>query len=502
MEFRDTPIEWPFGCPEPRQGGFGPDTIEAMVGASSELLARMAEPGALAVTTGHQPGLFTGPLYTVHKALSARALARALERRWERPVVPVFWIAADDHDYREVAGTAWLGTDGSLVSVELPPRADDAPLRPMYAEPVPPEAFEAIDRLAETTTGVDRDWVVDWLRRHYHTDATLGDAAGGAFAELLSGLGIACIDGSAASLKRLAWPVVRRSLVEWNALHPALLARAATLEVSGQAAGVKVDDGATLVMLEAAAGRDRLLPDGDAFVTRRSGERFTLAQLELIAAREPRRISANVLLRPVVESIVLPTVAYLAGPGELRYLELASALYQPLGAERQLPLPRWSGAWIEPRIVRTAVKLDLTLDAALAPEAEAELARRLVPDQLTRAIEAARDAMDAAFEQVVEAVVGVDPTLEKPARSAAGASLNNLAQLQKRVTQAVTRKQGEALEQLERVRTALAPNGGQQERVIGVTSFLARYGRERLADLAAHVEAWYEAALVAVQSPT
>ncbi|MEZ4584889.1 MAG: bacillithiol biosynthesis cysteine-adding enzyme BshC [Gemmatimonadales bacterium] len=502
MEFRDTPIDWPFARPEPRQGGFASETIEAMVGASKELLARMAEPDALAVTTGHQPVLFTGPLYTVHKALSAKALARALERRWERPVVPVFWVAADDHDYREVAGTSWLGTDGSLVSVELPPRPDDAPLRPMYAEPVPPEAVEAIDRLADTTTGADRDWVVDWLRRHYQAGATLGDAAGGAMAELLSGLGIACVDGSATSLKRLAWPVVRRSLVEWDALHPALLERAVALEAAGQSAGVKVDDGATLVMLEAGAGRDRLLPDGDAFVTRRSGERFTLEQLDQIAAREPRRISANVLLRPVVESVVLPTVAYLAGPGELRYLELASALYRPLDAERQRPLPRWSGAWIEPRIVRTAAKLDLTLDAALAPDAEADLARTLVPDQVTRVIAAARDAIDAAFERVVEAVISVDPTLEKPARSTAGANLNNLAQLEKRVTQAATRKQGEALEQLQRIRTALAPSGGPQERVVGVTSFLARYGRERLADLAEHVEAWYEAALVAVESPT
>jgi len=498
MEFLDTPIEWSFEMPTPRPGGFD-EAVGAAVFGPDHRLECLAEPGALAVTTGQQPGLFTGPLYTIHKALSARGLARILARRWHRPVVPVFWVAGDDHDQREGAGTSWLAIDGTLVSAELPVRSPDEPLRPMYAEPLPSEIDAILDRLAETVpSGEAQAWTIQWLRRHYRPGCSLGDAAGGALAELLGELGVVCIDGSATTLKRKAWPILRRSLAEWPEIVSALQRRSDELATMGRDPGVKVEPSSTLVMLEAKAGRDRLLIDGEGFVTRRSGERFDLAALDRIAAEEPRRLSANVLLRPVVESGLLPTVAYLAGPAELRYLELASALYQPLGVARQLPLPRWSGRWLEPRIGRTAAKLDLTLDQALSPEAEAILAHRATPEELTAAVEDARRSLESGFDRVVAAVASLDPTLEKPARSAASASLNNLAQIEKRAQQAATRKQTEALEQLTRIRTAIAPGGRAQERVIGVAGFLARYGREVLPALAAHIEEWYQAALVAV----
>ena len=86
--------------PSPREGQFDATLGEAFVPSPAGELAlkRLQTPGALVVTSGQQPGLFTGPLYTIYKALSAGCLARVLERQWQRPVVPVFWVAGDDHD--------------------------------------------------------------------------------------------------------------------------------------------------------------------------------------------------------------------------------------------------------------------------------------------------------------------------------------------------------------------------------------------------------------------
>ncbi len=91
--------------------------------ARDAALARLREPGALVVTTGQQPGLFTGPLYTIYKALSTAGLARILERQWQRPVVPVFWVAGDDHDFAEASHTSWITAEGAVRNVSLPPRA-------------------------------------------------------------------------------------------------------------------------------------------------------------------------------------------------------------------------------------------------------------------------------------------------------------------------------------------------------------------------------------------
>ena len=116
LRFVPTPLEHPLEPPAPRAGGLDaaagrrrscrPSTRDAQ-------LQRLRQPGALAVTTGQQPGLFTGPLYTVHKALSAAALARVLEARWNRPVVPVFWLAGDDHDFAEASTASWIAADGA-----------------------------------------------------------------------------------------------------------------------------------------------------------------------------------------------------------------------------------------------------------------------------------------------------------------------------------------------------------------------------------------------------
>src|SRR3970282_743622 len=109
------------------------------------ILARLREPGALVVTTGQQPGLFTGPSYSISKALSARALARILEARWGRPVVPLYWVPGDDHDLHEVASVSWLNAEGGLVTAALPPRPPDAPLTPLWREPLGDAVLPLLD---------------------------------------------------------------------------------------------------------------------------------------------------------------------------------------------------------------------------------------------------------------------------------------------------------------------------------------------------------------------
>src|SRR5437868_921270 len=135
--------------PSPREGEFDPALADAIIAtpAHDSALRRLQEPGALAVTTGQQPGLFTGPLYTIYKALSTAALARILERQWQRPVVPVFWVAGDDHDFTEASQASWIGGDGAVRTASLPPRPPEAPLTPLYREPLGPAVADILDAL-------------------------------------------------------------------------------------------------------------------------------------------------------------------------------------------------------------------------------------------------------------------------------------------------------------------------------------------------------------------
>jgi bacillithiol biosynthesis cysteine-adding enzyme BshC len=498
LTFVDTPLAARSTEPARRAGGWNPALDPALIAPPAEARAKLARPDVLVVTSGQQPGLFTGPLYTVHKALSARALALALEARWSRPVVPVFWVAADDHDYAEAATVHWLAADGSLIEGALPPRAPDAPLTPLYREPLPPEVSELLDRLETSLpAGPPRDATLAWLRRHYRAGATIGAATGAALAELLGGLGIACLDAAHPAVKTAALPLMRAALDRAAELDRILAARAETLDREGRPAEVKVGDGASLVFLEGAAGRDRLMPDGDGWRTRRSGEPVGRADLDRIATEAPGRLSPNVLLRPVVESAILPTVAYLAGPGELRYLALAEALYPPLGVHRQQPAPRWSGLVVEPRVTRTLEKFELTLeDLAGPPEPlDARIARSLAPADFEPAFAALRDSLAAGFDRVAAVARQIDPTLDKPAQNARTGALSGVADLEKRLLQAQKRRQGELLGQIERARAAISPLGKPQERILSAPGLVGRYGFEVIHELADHVTGWVAAAL-------
>jgi len=502
----DTPLSERPGLPVPRDAAWNPALADAIVGARGiePALARLSLPGAVVVTTGQQPGLFTGPMYSVSKALSARALAAELERRWSRPVIPVYWVPGDDHDFEEIASVAWLGADGELIREGLPPRPPDAPMVPMSKQPLGDTVRRVLDVFG--TSFVDQETsgaTVAWLTRHYRAEATVAGAFAGAMAELLAPYGIVVFDSTHPAAKAAAAPWILRALGASAALDADLAARSARLVSEGQDPGVPVGDGASLAFLETRFGRDRLVGSSNGFTTRRGRESLTLGELEQIAHREPGRLSGNVLLRPVIESAVLPTVAYVAGPGELRYLALTLPVYQRLGVSRQLPVPRWSGLLVEPRVERILKKFGATLEELLAEGGalESRLARLALPGGTDAAFAALREGIETGYAPVIRAAATVDPTLERPAAAARGQALFAVERLEKKLLQHARKRESVELAQVAHARLSVRPLGKPQERVLSMAGFLARYGDGVLSSMAAHIASWYPRALEA-GSPT
>jgi len=486
--------------PEARSGGWPDPLFDACIRQADleGVLERLRDPDVLVVTTGQQPGLFTGPLYTIYKALSAMTLARQLEARWERPVVPVFWVAGDDHDFAEANHATWLRADGSAHTETLRSRPPDAPLTPMYREPLGDEVAQALEAisadLAPHPHGSD---TTDWLARHYRPDATVAGAFAAALAELLAPFGVVCLDSTHRAVKRLAAPHIMTAAGLASDLDRDLARRASELEKVGIAPGVSVGDGASLVMFEAALGRDRLILDGRELVTRRSQERFTMERLQTIAAAEPERLSPNVLLRPVIESAILPTVAYVAGPGELRYLELTPPIYQRLRVPQQTPVARWSGMVIPRRVDRVLEKFGAELDELLLPDEalEARVVHDQLPSEVLQALGDLRESIEAAYDVVQRIGTDIDPTIEKPLARLRSQAIVGAADAEHRLVTHLKRRQETELAQIGRARAAVLPLGKPQERVLGVPTLLALYGPDLFSQLAGTIQAWYASAL-------
>jgi bacillithiol biosynthesis cysteine-adding enzyme BshC len=501
IEFRDTPLGDLPAIPSPRNGGVAPELLPAFLPTPlATVRDRLSRPDLLMVTTGQQPGLFTGPLYTIYKALSARALALSLERIWGRPVLPVFWAAGDDHDFAEAASSHWIAGDGTLASAALPDRPPEAALVPLSRESLPAQVDELLARLErDLPEGGARDQTLAWLRRHYHPGATVAAAFAGSLAELLGPLGVLVLDATHPAVKTAAAPIVGAAVEQAGVLDQRLASRARELIDAGLAPDVRVGDAATLAFLdgEGGGGRDRLILDAGRLRTRRGGVHLALDQFRRIVEREPERLSPNVLLRPVVESALLPTVAYLAGPGELGYLPLAAPAFETLGIHRPTPVPRWSGLLVEARVARTLTKFGAALEEVLhdGQRLEQRLLRGVAPADFEPALADLKAAIMAGGDRLSAVASQIDPTMERTAQTTRTAMLGQLAELEKRLLGAQKRRQGELVGQLDRVRAALQPLGKPQERVLSIVGFLGRYGAELMERLAGHIRSWFETAL-------
>jgi uncharacterized protein YllA (UPF0747 family) len=257
-------------------------------------------------------------------------------------------------------------------------------------------------------------------------------------------------------------------------------------------------------MLEGAFGRDRLLINNGGFITRRGGERFDLEALQRIAAAQPERLSPNVLLRPVIESALLPTVAYLGGPGELNYLALTVPIYERMRVPRQLALPRWSGILVEPRVNRVLQKFNIELGDLLEPEGplEARLVRSQLPNETARALRALREVMETEYDALAQSAAEIDPTLTRPVQGGKQQALDGLQDIEKKLVQHLKRRQEIELGQIGKARTVVLPGNQPQERVLTIAPFLARYGPALIPELSQAIETWYAAALEGALDPS
>ena len=446
------------------------DVLEAVLPGPGK--DRLAAGEVLAVTTGQQPGLFTGPLYTVYKALSAVALAARLERERKVPVVPVFWVAGDDHDFAEANHCIFLDAAGDARTLVLRERPADSPQQSLFRERCGDDALRALEVFRTGTPDSEfKGEVLTWLGNAYRAEENLSDAFADALNALLGPRGLAVFRAHAVPAKRAAAPWILK------ALH------------------VTLPDGLSPVLVEGRLGRDRLRAEGNGFVTRRSGERFSTGDLATLAASEPERLSPNVLLRPAVEAALFPTVAYAAGPGELGYLPDAAPCHAALGVTPQTPVPRWSGVLIESRVEKVLERHRITVDDLRPPAGalEGRIARGALPPEAIELLGRLRASLTTDYDALARAAAGIDPTLERTVQSARNQALSGTQEIEKKLVASVKRTHETLTGQIVKARASLYPLGTPQERTLTVASFLLRHGPPLLDEVAHEVARWTDA---------
>jgi len=433
-------------------------------GAAAKRLDRVAAGRGVVVTTGQQPGLFGGPIYTWSKALSALALADEIEAATGIPAAPVFWAANDDADFAEASWTA-VAVPGGAERLAV---TAAAPLgRPMSEMPLG-DVGPALDALVRASGATLDDRPIHAARSAYVDGATVGGAYLSLLRELFEPFGIAVLDAAHGATADAERPVLVRALDRAGAVAAALHGRDEAIRAAGFATQVSEVPGLSLVF-------DRPRPGGDK-------RRVPLAEAPAVAAQGDagRRgvLSPNVLLRPVVERAILPTIGYVAGPGELAYFAQVSAVAASLDLELPMAVPRWSTTILEPHVVRILSRLGID-EAELAEpfRAEGRLAREAVPPALTGALSDLHRDLGRYCGVVSSALESSDLPLSPRVIDGAQRSIRHrLERLERRIVAAAKRREADTMTQIATARGSLFPLGTRQERALNFLPFLARHG--------------------------
>ncbi|CAN5779595.1 bacillithiol biosynthesis cysteine-adding enzyme BshC [soil metagenome] len=447
-------------------------------GAPAEAAAACAtleDDRAVAILTGQQAGAFGGPLYTMLKAVTAIQLARQTAADYGIPVVPVFWVEAEDHDWTEVRSTTVLDAELQPKEIALPDVAGAGEL-PVGALMLTEGVGATLEELLSTLAASDfREWISTTLRTSY----AAGSGMGAAFARLLDAVlgphGLVVFESSDPAAKPFVADIFAREL-QFPGRTTALAASAgAELESRGHQPQV-TPAAESVALFRMDPARRLLRRDGDGF--RAGDDRFDATRIVGEAVDHPERFSPNVLLRPVVQDALFPTVCYVAGPSELAYLGQLRGIYEHFGVPMPLVYPRGTATLIDSATARFLSKYNLPFQDLQARD-DATL-NRLLQAQLPKAVEealsGASEQVQRAMARVIEVIPAVDPTLAGAARTTLGKMEHDLRALHNKVIQAAKKRDDTLRRQFTRAQAQTFPAGQPQERTLGLVFFLNRYG--------------------------
>jgi len=453
-------------------------------------LEQLISERGLFVSTGQQAGLFLGPLYTLYKALTAVRLAAQLEERLAVPVMPLFSIASEDHDWEEVAHTYIVDVENQLVRLSARGPGPDDPSPPVEVIRVGADIEGALAKLVQSTPNTEfKVNVLTPLREAYRPGRGFSEAFQLALGHLLRRHGLLLV--------RTAHPYVKdttRELLwaEWEKRVESerrLIERVAVLEAAGFKAQVAVAEGATNLFLEGRLGRDRLLRDGAGGRLRRSAERVTEQGLRRMVDTVPQRLSPGALLRPVTEARAFPILAYVGGPAEIAYLAQSQVLFELHNVPAPVVVPRAAFRLIEPKVSRVLEKYKLVPDdlAGDPGQAISRLMKEQTPRELQLALEALRRSLATALGQVESVALDTDPGSKSALGSGKRAIFESIDALEAKLEARARDRHATTRQQLEKAATNLHPNGRLQERVLNPYPYLVRYGESLLDELYASV---------------
>lgn len=453
-------------------------------------IERLRQSDSVVVITGQQAGLFTGPLYTIFKALTAIKLAEHLRTQGVN-AVPMFWIAAEDHDFQEVNHTRLVNREGHLATITYTacsPKEGKPVGHVKLAEGISENIDQLIAALPESEF-VPR--LAEDFRDSYQAGTGFADAFGKMMMKLLGQFGVVLINPLDDRLKHVSGEIYSKAMTRGPEFADRLVTASAQLEAAGYHSQVYTSHEAVPLFMLDDGRRTAMVRREDGRFYLKNGEKsFAAEELLDTVRRCPNCFSPNVTLRPIVQDYLLPTVAYIGGPAEIAYFAQLRPNYSLLGRVEPVVLPRATFTLIEKRHAKTMNKYGIEFNDLF--EGQESVLKKVVEGSLdndtTRVFEETEKLFEEQLEKLRASLVSVDPTLGEALKGGREKVLYQLQNLRTRFIHNRSKRDETTQQQIERLFAVLYPNKGLQEREINFSYFLARYGYDLIDRLYEEVE--------------
>ncbi|WP_240190018.1 bacillithiol biosynthesis cysteine-adding enzyme BshC [Bacillus sp. P14.5] len=433
---------------------------------------------AVVVIGGQQAGLLTGPLYTIHKVISIIKLAKEQEEKLKYPVIPVFWIAGEDHDYQEI-NHVFVEQKGKLEKTGYPERASDKRMTSevhFNKETMRKWVNQIIHHFGETefTKGLLMS-----LEKSIAQSESIVDFFSSIIMSLFKEYGLLIIDSAYPPLRKLEKPFFRHLLEGSDILSEKVKDQQNTILEKGFPLTIEMKDNAANLFINENGERILLEREGDSFKGKNGEVQYTLGQLEEILDTEPHRFSNNVVTRPLMQEWLFPTLAFIAGPGEIAYWGELKSAFDWAGNKMPPIVPRLNLTILERDVKRNIEELNLSLDSVLKDGVERERVQyweSVKDEDLESRIGEAERMLMECYEGILPKACAVDKGLESIIEKNLSFHKQQFEYLRLKTNHSLQSKYQLQLGKYDRVESSLRPGGAPQERLWNLYYFMNRYG--------------------------
>jgi bacillithiol synthase len=456
------------------------------IGANIE---KLRQENSVAVIGGQQAGILTGPLYTIHKVISILKLAEQKEAELGVPVVPVFWIAGEDHDYQEVNHVyvmnnnkqeKWIYPEKNLEKKMISEVCINKDLCYSWVE-------EIIETYGETKhTKEVLSFALDSLK----TAESFVDFFASIIMELFKESGLLIVDSGNKELRKLEKEYFMKQINNHREITDAVLKQQKQTEASGYPNMIDINENAANLFFYDEEVNERILlqfdPETDEFTGKNGEVSFSFNELQEIANEFPEKLSNNVITRPLMQEWLFPTLAFIGGPGEIAYWAELKLVFDHFGLKMPPLVPRLNITILERSIETDLKELNLDLKEVLISgtnKHELKFIDSLKDREVEELFENVKVSLAEQYSLVREKSKTIDPVLMPLLEKNEQILMKQISFMEGKIVEAVCQKHDHILRKFTRVENALRPGGSPQERVWNPFYYLNKYGLNIISDL-------------------